>query len=393
MDTSMPKTIIVIGAGIGGLSVLEHLRAEGARGSGHHVILIDEARSHTQGLSLPWIMRGWRTPDEVAVTPSPVALGGVDYIRAAVQAVDPERRTVSLDNGEQLEYHALVIAAGARNNIGWLPGLPEAVESGVAVHFYDPAAAREAHHALDSFTEGRVVLLVASTPYRCPAAPTEGALLAADLFCENGIREQVTIDMFTPEPHPMVTAGPVVGAQLIAMLAAAGIGFFGERTAVGVDSESRRIMFADGTTEPFDLLIFVPPHKPAISVGESRGWIPVDNATLATQWPGVWALGDIASVTAPSGKPLPKAATFAKSQAPVVASGVLNYLNDSESIPARPFDGRGECFVEVGGHRSGLGQGDFYALPAARVILAEPSEATHDRKQREEAEWIHWWQR
>nr|WP_079620573.1 FAD/NAD(P)-binding oxidoreductase [Mycobacteroides abscessus] len=392
MEMNMPKTIIVIGAGIAGLSVVEQLREQGVRGLGCRVILIDKAGSHTQGLSLPWIMRGWRVPEQVSVTPSPAALEGVDCIRAAVQAVDPTERIVSLDTGEQLRYDALVLAAGTRNNIGWLPGLQEAVEAGVAVHFYDPSAAREAHNALDSFAEGRVLFLVASTPYRCPAAPVEGALLAADLFCEYGIREQVIIDMFTPEPHPMVTAGPVVGAQMIAMLAAAGIGFFGERTPVGVDSGSRRVMFADGTTEPFDLLIFVPPHKPALSVGEFRGWIPVDNATLATQWPGVWALGDIASVTTPSGKPLPKAATFAKAQAPVVAAGVLNLVGDgSTSVSA--FDGRGECFIEMGGHRSGLGQGDFYALPAPRVDLAEPSKAIHDRKEREEAEWIDWWQR
>lgn len=389
----MSKTIIVIGAGIGGLSVAEQLLVQGAHESGYRVILIDEARSHTQGLSLPWIMRGWRVPEQVAVTPSPAALEGADYVRAAVQAVDVAQYTVSLDTGEQLEYDALVIAAGARNNIGWLPGLPAAVDAGAAVHFYDPTSARQAHHALDSFTEGRVIFLVPSAPYRCPAAPVEGALLAADLFCEYGIRHQVTIDMFSVEPHPMVSAGPVVGAQMITMLAAAGIGFFGERMAVGVDSDSRRILFADGTTEPFDLLIFVPPHQPAISIGDSKGWIPVNNATLATQWPGVWAMGDIASVTTPSGKPLPKAATFAKSQAPVVAAGVLDYLAGGGSTPARSFDGRGECFIETGGHRSGLGHGDFYALPAARVTLAEPSEAIHDRKQREEAEWIRWWQR
>ncbi|MUM15619.1 NAD(P)/FAD-dependent oxidoreductase [Mycobacterium sp. CBMA271] len=389
----MPKTIVVIGAGIGGLSVIEELNALNVQALGHQVLLVDEARSHTQGLSLPWVMRGWRRPEEVAVTPSAVALDGIDRIRAAVAAVDPERRVVMLDTGEDLEYHALVIAAGARNNLGLLPGLPEAYESGNAVHFYAPDAARQAHHALDSFTDGRVIFLVTSTPYRCPVAPVEGALLAADLFSEAGIRDHVAIDLYTPEPHPLVSAGPVVGAQMITMLEAAGIGFHGSRTPTAIHPHERRILFADGVTEPFDLLVFVPPHEPALAVGDHRGWIPANPATLETHWPGVWALGDIASVTAPSGKLVPKAATFAKSQAAAVASQIIGHLSDDLSDRDHLFHGRGECFVEVGAHRSGLAHIDFFALPAPRLLLSEPSEELHERKQREESEWIHRWQR
>ncbi|ORB58891.1 dehydrogenase [Mycobacteroides saopaulense] len=389
----MPKTIVVIGAGIGGLSVIEKLRALDVQGLGHRVVVIDEANSHTQGLSLPWIMRGWRTPENVAVTPSPKALDGVLRIGAAVAAVDPESRVVMLDTGEKLGYHALVVAAGARNNVGLLPGLTEAYESGSAVHFYEPAAARRAHHALDSFTEGRVVFLVTSTPYRCPVAPVEGALLAADLFSEAGIREQVAIDMYTPEPHPLVSAGPVVGAQMIDMLQTAGVGFHGNRAPTAIHPNERRILFADGVSEPFDLLVFVPPHEPALAVGDHRGWIPADHATLATQWPGVWALGDIASVAAPSGKLVPKAATFAKSQAAAVASQIIDHLGGTRTDSDHQFQGRGECFVEVGAHRSGLAHIDFFALPSPRLVMTEPSEELHERKQREEAEWIDRWRR
>ncbi|WP_195166426.1 hypothetical protein [Mycobacteroides abscessus] len=137
----------------------------------------------------------------------------------------------------------------------------------------------------------------------------------------------------------------------------------------------------------------MPPHGPALAVGDHRGWIPADPATLATHWPGVWALGDITSVTAPSGKPVPKAATFAKSQAAAVASQIIGYLGDGLPNLDSQFHGRGECFVEVGAHRSGLAHIDFFALPAPRLVLTDPSEELHERKQREEAEWIQRWQR
>ena len=47
------------------------------------------------------------------------------------------------------------------------------------------------------------------------------------------------------------------------------------------------------------------------------GWIPVDPVTLATQFPGVYAVGDVASVGTP------KAGVFAEGQAAVVADEII----------------------------------------------------------------------
>ena len=41
------------------------------------------------------------------------------------------------------------------------------------------------------------------------------------------------------------------------------------------------------------------------------GWVAVDRATLATPFPGVYAIGDATGIPLSIGKPLPKAGVFA----------------------------------------------------------------------------------
>jgi sulfide:quinone oxidoreductase len=99
--------------------------------------------------------------------------------------------------------------------------------------------------------------------------------LAADLLRENGSRAQTQIAVYTLETQPMPSAGPYAGLELIALLNGEGIDVFCEHTVERIDPDNRVIHFQDGKTVDFDLLVFVPPHKPAISL-DQPGWIPVD---------------------------------------------------------------------------------------------------------------------
>lgn len=290
-------------------------------------------------------------------------------------------------------YDALVIALGAQLNTPAVPGLDDALAAGVAAHYYLPDAAVDAHRKLRRIRTGRVVFLVTNVPYRCPAAPYEGAMLAADLLTETAARDDVSIDVYTPEPQPMPVAGPVVGHGVVSMLDEAGIGFHPGHVVDHVDPAAQQVVFADGRWAPFDLLVFVPPHQPSapvVAAGLSpAGWIPVDPHTLSTPAEGAWALGDTASITLPNGKPLPKAAVFAKGQAPVVAAGIAQHLgHDAASLR---FTGHGHCYVETGNHRAARGAGDFYHPSGPHITLDPPSQELHRAKEYEETEWLAQW--
>jgi sulfide:quinone oxidoreductase len=386
----MAKKLVILGAGIGGLSVIKELAESAVSLDDLDITVVDEDFSHFLGFTLPWVMRGWRDSGNVPIRPSATTMAGVRPVTGTVRAIDSAARTVTLAEGTDVAFDALVIATGARNAIDNIPGLRNAFDDGIAVHYYSADAAAHAHEALRAFTGGRLVFLVTSQPYRCPVAPYEGALLAADLLRDNGSRAATEISVYSPERHPMPSAGPYAGPELVALLNGNSIDFFGEHAVVGIDAGTRQINFHNGATTAFDLLVFVPPHEPAVTL-DGPGWISVDAITMQTQHPGIFAIGDTTAVTSPSGRPLPKAAAFAKNGAKAAAINALHYLGKTDAQSS--LSGEGYCYLDTGGGASALGKGDFFALPNPAIHLSPPSKDLHHDKQNEERDWRATWER
>ena len=103
------------------------------------------------------------------------------------------------------------------------------------------------------------------------------------------------------------------------------------------------------------------------------GYIPVSSQTLATEWPGVYALGDVATVG------VPKAGTFAEGAARVVAASLLATIHGGQQPP--PYDGRASCWIEFGGGRVGRVDIDFLSGPEKTGTLREPSTALVEEKE------------
>lgn len=385
----MNKKLVILGAGVGGLSVIKELAESGVALDDLDITIVDEDFSHFLGFTLPWVMRGWRDQDSVPIRPSATALTGVRTVTGSISNIDPVGNTVTLSDSTGIPFDALVIATGARNAIDNIPGLRPAVDNGTAVHYYSADAAAEAHDALRDFTGGRLVFLVTSQPYRCPVAPYEGALLAADLLRDSGSRSATQIAVYTPEKHPMPSAGPYAGPELVNLLSDNGIEFFGGHAVERIHADRRAIHFQDGSTVGFDLLVFVPPHEPAVTL-DGSGWISVDATTMQTEHPGIFAIGDTTAITSPSGRPLPKAAIFAKNGAKAATTNVLHYLGKTDH--AGLLSGEGYCYIDTGGHVSAQGKGDFFAMPHPAIHVSSPSVALHQDKQDEERDWRAIWE-
>jgi sulfide:quinone oxidoreductase len=282
---------------------------------------------------------------------------------------------------------------GAELNLDRIEGLAAAVDSSAADQFYTSTGAEAAHDSLSRLRSGRVIIFVASAPYKCPGAPWESAFLTDDLLRESGARHGVDLHIYTPEPQPMPVAGPVVGAELVQLLAARDIHTHFNESLTKIDAKRRQLDFASGHQTDFDYALVVPPHQPPTPVRQLHlsdpGWVPVDAYHLTTAVEGVWALGDSASITLVNGKPLPKAAVFARGQANAVAAGITRYLGSP--APNLQFDGKGHCFLEMGSHLAAKGAGDFYAPAGPEVQLHPPSHENHQEKQREEQAWLAQW--
>ncbi|MFZ3062155.1 MAG: FAD/NAD(P)-binding oxidoreductase, partial [Actinomycetota bacterium] len=331
------KTILILGGGAGGLVTANHLRRELSKN--HQVVLVDQKQVHELAFSFLWLLTGFRDKTRVVKDLQPLKEKGIEFVNVRVKNVIPSRKTVETDKGE-MGYDYLVVSLGAQL-------APEAVGgfSESAHNLYDLNGILKLKDEIEHFEGGNVVVLISSIPFKCPAAPYEAALLLDYLFRQRNIREKVNLEIFTPEPQPMPTAGPALGKALEQMLASRGIGFNPNLPVTSIDSAQKEIVFKEGQRTAFDLLIGVPPHKGPQAVQNSgltneTGWIPVERETLKASDEDVFAIGDITAIPLPGrykqDKPLmlPKAGVFAHYQADVVAHNIAAEIKGSRSRKA-----------------------------------------------------------
>ncbi len=378
--------IVIVGGGVGGVVAARRLRR--SLGDGHRLTVLDRARDHLFQPSLLWVADGTRRPERLSRPLDRLTRRGVSVRFGAVQGLDPGTRRVRLDDGE-VPFDYLLLSPGAELRPEALPGL---AEGGRNLYTLDGASGLNAD--LSRFQGGRLVVLVAAMPFKCPAAPYEAAMLLEARLRAAGVRGRCEVAVYTPEPQPMPVAGPVLGAAVRDMLAARGIAYLPGHQPVAVEPDRRTIRFETGVAAQYDLLAYVPPHAaPAFVVdaglAPAGGWVKVDARTLATPFERVWAVGDVTGIPLANGKLLPKAGVFAEAEADVVARNIAALVRGAE--PAAHFSGQGACFLEMGDGRAGFAAGDFYATPDPVVRLRRPGRRWHWAKVVLEQTWFRRW--
>jgi sulfide:quinone oxidoreductase len=327
--------IIVLGAGFGGLELSATLSS--TFGQDADVILIDRAEGFVFGFSKLDVMFGKRMPSEVFHPYRDLDKPGVRFVQTTVRSIDPRTKRVETDAGP-FQADILVVAMGADLDPSATPGL---VESGH--EFYTTDGAYGLRDVLAQFGGGRVVVGVTSTPFKCPPAPSETALLMHDLLTKRGLRGDSAISLVMPLGTP-IPPSPAASKALLSAFSERGINWHPNRLIDRLDPDNKVAIFSDGSEMPYDLFLGVPRHKVPPVVEESGmtvdGWIPVNPLTLETEFPGVYAIGDVTSVGTP------KAGVFSEGQASVAASQIIARLG-GRSRPTT-YDGQGTCYLEFG---------------------------------------------
>ncbi len=381
----MSKQILILGAGPGGLATANLLRKK--LPPPHKIILIDKKPQQSLGLTYLQVMFGWRKPQQVVKDISSVSRKNIIFFNSQIQKIDLTDQKVVFDS-QQLSYDYLVICLGANLSLEEIPGLS------TSHYFYDLDPAEKLHSVLKNFKGGKIALVIARPPYKCPAAPHEAALLLDWYFKQNKIRSKVDLKIFTPEPQPMPTGGPILGEKIKRFLSARNIGFNPNYKLTQVDSGNHKLLFENGETVEYDLLISIPVHKAPQVVKESNlisetGWIPVDMHNLKTAFPNVYAIGDVTSIKLNNGAFLPKAAVFALSQAEVVADQISREILSGKR--PQQFKGKGYCYLQTEPKKSAAAVGNFYAEPNPLVRLQKPSLAGFKGKEKFEKDFYRNW--
>lgn len=359
--------VVVLGAGFGGLELASRLSEEFAYAL--EVLLIDRGEGFTFGFSKLDVMFGGTQPSAVHHPYRDLVKPGVRFVQAEVLEIDPAARRVRTDAGA-FDADILVVALGADLVPEATPGLVEAGHE-----FYTADGAFALRQLLAEFDGGDVVIAVTSTPFKCPPAPSETALLMDDLLRARGVRDRSTISLVMPLGAP-IPPSPAASELLVREFAARDISWLPNSLVRRLDPDRRVAIFGDGRELDYALMLAVPVHRAPAVVVESgltvNGWVPVDPRTLETRFPGVYAIGDVTSVGTP------KAGVFAEGQAAVVAARIATAVRGE--IATSEYGGRGICYMQFGQDQVALVDVTFLPGQPPRGGLQGPSAAyLHDK--------------
>jgi sulfide:quinone oxidoreductase len=345
--------VVILGAGFGGLELSTKLSE--ALGDDIDVTLIDRREGFTFGFSKLDVMFGHAAEDTVLHRYADFVKPGVRFVQTTITAIDPVAKHVDSEAGG-FDADILVVALGADLHPEATPGLLEAGHE-----FYTEAGAFACREVIERFEGGRVIVAVTSTPFKCPPAPSETALLMHDNLVQRGLRDRSEVALVMPMGVP-IPPSPPASQALLQAFAERGITFHGDQLVRGLDAERKVARLASGEEMPFDLFLGVPVHRVPPVVEESGmtvdGWIPVDPRTLETSFPDVYAVGDVTSVGTP------KAGVFSEGQAVVVADRIIARAR-AEDVTAE-YGGNGICYLE-------FGQGEVAKVD----VVFEPGQAPH----------------
>src|SRR6266487_3697325 len=248
----MKLRVVVLGAGFGGLELSTILSEK--IGDRLDLTLIDKSDTFYFGFSKFDVMFGNKTSDAVKLSYNNIVKPGVKFKQEIITAIDPVTKRVTTQQGIY-EADVLVIALGADYDINATPGLAESGNE-----FYSFAGAERLREVLPTFSKGHAIVGVTSTPFKCPPAPSEAALLLHDYLTNRGVRAACEITMVMPFGVPVPPA-PDASRALLKAFAERGIRFVPDRLVTALDPERRVVILHNQDELPYDLFLGVPKHR------------------------------------------------------------------------------------------------------------------------------------
>jgi len=190
--------IVVMGAGIGGISQVYELRKE--LGDSHEIILVGDSERFEFTPSNPWVAVGWRKQEQTTVDlPELMDKYGIEFYSQGVKRLHPEKHSLELGDGTVLEYDYLVIATGPKLAFEEVNGLGP---DGHTQSICKTGHAEAAHIDFDALVANPGPVIVGAAPAASCFGPAYEYIFILDTeLKKRKIRDKVPMHFVTPEPY------------------------------------------------------------------------------------------------------------------------------------------------------------------------------------------------
>ncbi|CAJ1928311.1 unnamed protein product [Cylindrotheca closterium] len=341
---SEKPTVLIIGAGFGGLGCARQFVKNGAA-KDFNVILVEKGEHFSIGGMWQFVWNSRLTMEETMFPLSKAILPGIKVrTKTTVSKWSPQDKKVVLTNGSTISYDHIVLSPGVVPDPKDVPGIENFVNICSIDHVAKQKQDLEELVAKAKTEKVTFCLAISVNPYKCPPAPYELALLVDEYVRKAGVRDNVRVVLTCPVEYSMP---PNTKSVVLGALKEQNVEFLNKKELEKVDSNL--LHFKDGSDPlAFDVLWGVWPIRAPDFIQESglkinpKGTITVDDKvsnTIGTGAPGAHIIGDACRV--PFGQAgIPKAGEFAWKMGISVADDIAG--------KRQPADRSGQCAAEAG---------------------------------------------
>ena len=191
--------IVVMGAGIGGISQVYELRKE--LGKSVEIVLIGDSESFEFTPSNPWVAVGWRKRKQITVDlPDLMKKYGIEFHSCGARRLHPDENRVELNDDTSIDYDYLVIATGPRLAFEEVPGLGP--DAGYTQSVCKTGHAQASFVDFERLAADPGPVIVGAAPLASCFGPAyEYAFILDTELKKRKIRDKIPMHFVTPEPY------------------------------------------------------------------------------------------------------------------------------------------------------------------------------------------------
>lgn len=192
-------TIIVVGAGLGGMSAAYELKAE--LGENHDVVLVNNKPDFEFTPSNPWIAVTWRERKDISIPIEPyVSKKGIRFIGSGLEKLDPITKQLHLQDDQTLQYDFLVLCTGPELAFDEIPGAGP--DAGGTVSVCTLSHAEHCRDNVNMLIDHPGPVIVGAMPgASCFGPAYEYAFILDKHLRDKKVRKSVPMTFVTSEPY------------------------------------------------------------------------------------------------------------------------------------------------------------------------------------------------